>query len=364
MQLPLLQSFNLNKALVSGLKHCDKKGYFILAGKERSKDKRYPQKSTVQSSVSRLTTGARQVLQQSFRLQAFCQKGLFLVHAWADMTVKWMNKADLPNPKLLRKKRQRGHVNTLRTYNPHWHLAPKYKRFQSRRQSDVTQTWCWNLAGSRALTGTTLPYLRKKKKKEKTKRKNRVGPGKITVRKLKGQCHDIQWFFCAFLPEEKMATAHASVADITPWQLGQPRAQLHPPSCVEKMSFSSSNCRFPRPCLVAAIIFSHTKWLPKITDYRDTAALTRNGLIKWTVLDKLHFSCRSTLEIRWKTCEQSEEDTQKTSTCSSLGWGVSARDYHHRQRLTMCTLVVRLSLLLGVFKAKFPRAMKIDFCKH
>ena len=30
---------------------------------------------------------------------------------------------------------------------------------------------------------------------------------------------------------------------------------------------------FPRPCLVAAIIFPHTKWLPKITDYRDTAAL-------------------------------------------------------------------------------------------
>ena len=44
-------------------------------------------------------------------------------------------------------------------------------------------------------------------------------------------------------------------------------------SLPEKMSFSSSNCRFPRPCLVAAIIFSHTKWLPKITDYRDTAAL-------------------------------------------------------------------------------------------
>ena len=68
-----------------------------------------------------------------------------------------------------------------------------------------------------------------------------------------------------------MATAHASVADIRPWQLGQPREQLHHPSWVKKMSFSSS--RFPRPCLVAAINFPHTKWLPKITDYRDTAAL-------------------------------------------------------------------------------------------
>ena len=35
----------------------------------------------------------------------------------------------------------------------------------------------------------------------------------------------------------------------------------------------SSKYRFPRPYLVAAIIFPHTKWLPKITDYRDTAAL-------------------------------------------------------------------------------------------
>ena len=70
-----------------------------------------------------------------------------------------------------------------------------------------------------------------------------------------------------------MVTAHSSVADIRPWQLGQPREQLHHRSWVEKMSFSSSNCRFPRPCLVAAIIFPHTKWLPKITDYRDTAAL-------------------------------------------------------------------------------------------
>ena len=37
-----------------------------------------------------------------------------------------------------------------------------------------------------------------------------------------------------------MATAHASVADITPWELGQPREQLHQPSWVEKMSFSAA----------------------------------------------------------------------------------------------------------------------------
>ena len=52
-----------------------------------------------------------------------------------------------------------------------------------------------------------------------------------------------------------MATGHAGVVDIRPLQLGQPREQLHHPSAVEKMSFSSCNCRFPRPCFVDAIIF-------------------------------------------------------------------------------------------------------------
>ena len=37
----------------------------------------------------------------------------------------------------------------------------------------------------------------------------------------------------------------------------------------------SSKCCFPRLCQVAAIIFPHTKLLPKITDYRDTAASNR-----------------------------------------------------------------------------------------
>ena len=80
---------------------------------------------------------------------------------------------------------------------------------------------------------------------------------------LKGQCHDIQWFFALVLREQKMATARASVADIS--------------SVCRANSFiapaESSNCRFLQPCLVAAINFPHTKWLPKLTDYRDTAAL-------------------------------------------------------------------------------------------
>ena len=73
-----------------------------------------------------------------------------------------------------------------------------------------------------------------------------------------------------------MATARASVAAIRPWQLDQPREQLHRPSWVELMSFFSSICRSLRPCLVAANIFLHTKWPPKITDYRDTAALRKD----------------------------------------------------------------------------------------
>ena len=46
----------------------------------------------------------------------------------------------------------------------------------------------------------------------------------------------------------------------------------------------SRKCRFPRGTVVfrglalwLPIIFPHTKWLPKITDYRDTAALNWAG---------------------------------------------------------------------------------------
>ena len=42
-----------------------------------------------------------------------------------------------------------------------------------------------------------------------------------------------------------------------------------------RSSFSGARLahEFPRSFLVAAIIFPHTKWLKKITDYRDTPAL-------------------------------------------------------------------------------------------
>ena len=50
----------------------------------------------------------------------------------------------------------------------------------------------------------------------------------------------------------------------------------------------SSNYRFPRPCLVAAVLF-HTKWPPKITDYRDTAALRQDPIEAILVI----FGCRA-----------------------------------------------------------------------
>ena len=92
---------------------------------------------------------------------------------------------------------------------------------------------------------------------------------------FKGAVSRYSVIFYASLREWKMATARASVADIRSWLLGQPREQLHRPTWVAQMSFSSRKFRFPRPSLVAAIIFPHTKWLPKITYYRDTAALRR-----------------------------------------------------------------------------------------
>ena len=41
-----------------------------------------------------------------------------------------------------------------------------------------------------------------------------------------------------------------------------------------KCRFPPENVVLPQPSLAASIIFPHTKWLPKITDYRDTAALS------------------------------------------------------------------------------------------
>ena len=76
-----------------------------------------------------------------------------------------------------------------------------------------------------------------------------IDHARVCLAGIKGQCHDNQWFVRFLLREQKIATARASVADIRPWQLRKPREQLHHPS------YQSSNCRFLRPCLVAAIIF-------------------------------------------------------------------------------------------------------------
>ena len=56
---------------------------------------------------------------------------------------------------------------------------------------------------------------------------------------FKGAVSQYSVMFCAFLREQKMAIVRANVADIRPWQLGQPREQLHRPSRIEQMPFSS-----------------------------------------------------------------------------------------------------------------------------
>ena len=73
--------------------------------------------------------------------------------------------------------------------------------------------------------------------------------------------------FLSSFARAKLAAACASVADIS----SVSRANRF------TAQTESSKCRFPRLCLAAAIIFPHTKWLPKITDYHDTAALSMSG---------------------------------------------------------------------------------------
>ena len=102
---------------------------------------------------------------------------------------------------------------------------------------------------------------------------------------LKGQCHDIQWFFALFLCEQKMATARASVADIWSWQLGLSREQLCRSSWVQQMSFCAAlpwgrhyfsphkmaaknhrlswHCRFKQEPSVAG------QWLKKNSQWKD-----------------------------------------------------------------------------------------------
>ena len=51
-----------------------------------------------------------------------------------------------------------------------------------------------------------------------------------SLNRIKGTVSQYSVIFSAFLREQKMATAHASVADIRPCQLTQPRKKLHRPS--------------------------------------------------------------------------------------------------------------------------------------
>ena len=65
-----------------------------------------------------------------------------------------------------------------------------------------------------------------------------------------------------------------------------------------RSSFSGARLahEFPRSFLVAAIIFPHTKWLKKITDYRDTPALSRRDFFFNRKLD-MSFSEADRMEL-------------------------------------------------------------------
>ena len=109
---------------------------------------------------------------------------------------------------------------------------------------------------------------------------------------LKGQCHDIQWFFALFFCVSKQW-----------WLLAQMSQTSDHGSLVSRANnftaqARSSKYRFLRPCLVAAIIFPHTKWLPKITDYRDTAALRQDplDLSFWSFFTFLHHGIEKSRE--------------------------------------------------------------------
>ena len=70
---------------------------------------------------------------------------------------------------------------------------------------------------------------------------------------LKGQCHEIQWFLARakkwpLLAQVLRTSDHDSLVSCANSFAGQDE---------------SSKCHFLRSCLVAAIIFPHTKWLKK-----------------------------------------------------------------------------------------------------
>ena len=86
---------------------------------------------------------------------------------------------------------------------------------------------------------------------------------------VKGAVSRNSVIFALFLREQKMATARASVADISSiCRANGFTARLSRANVVflEQVSFSAA-------LFCGRHYFSHTKWLPKITDYRDTAAL-------------------------------------------------------------------------------------------
>ena len=136
----------------------------------------------------------------------------------------------------------------------------------------------------------TVEVLTKKKKKKK--KKKRQTPQLTTPRKrsVEGRCQ--RWKRDLLSSPQFGGGYSESTSQQTTKQPPGPQlqAQLEKVASTSlatigaRSSFSGARLahEFPRSFLVAAIIFPHTKWLKKITDYRDTPALTcqlRKGIV-------------------------------------------------------------------------------------
>ena len=89
-----------------------------------------------------------------------------------------------------------------------------------------------------------LSFEMVKQEQHKTSQSKNWQKERTIARKyFKGAVSRYSVIFLRFFARGKMATAHASVADIRPWQLGQPREQLHPQA-------ESRKSRFPRAIVV------------------------------------------------------------------------------------------------------------------
>ena len=99
----------------------------------------------------------------------------------------------------------------------------------------------------------------------------------LPPRGLKGQCHDIQWFFALFLREQKMAVARASVADMKAWPSARPGSLATDAGCWHDSAVNQRQVELELHCFTcrrrqAALLFSgyeaRARWYPLLQGSR------------------------------------------------------------------------------------------------